>query len=79
MVETDGPVRFGGVEATPRLIPGVVERIAEVKGLRETEVAAEIFNTCRRFLPRVAEAEGKLKGLGGLGSHIYRGSRLRSR
>lgn len=47
LTETDGPVRFGGPfygkMTTPSFIPQVVKAIAETKGMKETDVTAQIL------------------------------------
>jgi len=53
LTETDGPVRFGGPfkgEMTkPSFIPLVVEAIAQIKGMKETEVADQILKNFANF------------------------------
>jgi len=47
LTETDGPVRFGGPfkgeMTTPSFIPSVVKAIAQIKSMKETEVADQIL------------------------------------
>ena len=47
LTETDGPVRywgpFKGERTTPSFITGIVEAIAELKGMKESDVADQIF------------------------------------
>jgi len=53
LTETDGPVRFGGPfkgEMTkPSFVPLVVEAIAQIKGMKETEVADQILKNFANF------------------------------
>ncbi|MFQ6086986.1 MAG: TatD family hydrolase [Candidatus Bathyarchaeia archaeon] len=53
LTETDGPVRFGGPfygkMTTPSFIPQVVKAIAEIKGMKETEVAGQILQNFTDF------------------------------
>jgi len=53
LTETDGPVRFGGPfkgEMTkPSFISLVVEAIAQIKGMKETEVADQILKNFANF------------------------------
>lgn len=53
LTETDGPVRFGGPfygkMTTPSFIPQVVKAIAETKGMKETDVAAQILRNFTDF------------------------------
>jgi len=54
LTETDGPVRFGGPfkgEMTkPSFIPIVVKAIAQIKDMKEAEVADQIFQNFTNFL-----------------------------
>jgi len=60
MAETDGPVKYRGpfqsVETTPSLIPRVVEKIAEIKGVPLSETAVQIVDNCRKVFAGVDEA-----------------------
>jgi TatD DNase family protein len=53
LTETDGPVRFGGPfygkMTTPSFIPQVVGAIAEIKGMKETDVAGQILRNFTEF------------------------------
>lgn len=53
LTETDGPVRFGGPfygkMTSPSFIPQVVKAIAEIKGMRETDVAGQILQNFTDF------------------------------
>jgi len=53
LTETDGPVRFGGPfygkMTTPSFIPQVVKAIAEIKGIKETDVAGQILQNFNDF------------------------------
>jgi TatD DNase family protein len=53
LTETDGPVRFGGPfygkMTTPSFIPQVVKAIAEIKGMKETNVADQILQNFTDF------------------------------
>lgn len=53
MTENDGPVRFGGPfygkMITPSFIPGVVKAIAEIRGMRETDVVGQILQNFTDF------------------------------
>ena len=53
LTETDGPVRFVGhffgKMTTPSFIPQVVKAIAETKGMKETDVAAQILRNFTDF------------------------------
>ena len=53
LTETDGPVRFGGPfygkMTTPSFIPQVVKAIAEIKGVKETDVAGRILQNFTEF------------------------------
>jgi len=61
LTETDGPVRYRGpfesLETTPTLIPMVVEKLAEVKGLKPDEVALQILKNCEKVFPAVQSLE----------------------
>ncbi len=47
LTETDGPVRFGGPfygkMTSPSFIPQVVKAVAEIKGVKETDVAKQVI------------------------------------
>lgn len=66
MVETDGPVRykgpFQGAETKPSLIPRVVAKLAEVKGVSLEEAASQILENCMEVFNGVEEALRRLKG-----------------
>ena len=53
LTETDGPVCFGGPfygkMTTPSFIPQVVEAVAEIKGMKETDVAGQILQNFTEF------------------------------
>jgi TatD DNase family protein len=53
LTETDGPVRFGGPFkgkiTKPSFIPLVVEAIAQIKGMKENEVADQIVKNFANF------------------------------
>lgn len=53
LTETDGPVRFGGPfygkMTTPSFIPQVVKAVAEIKGMKETDVAGQILQNFTDF------------------------------
>jgi len=53
LTETDGPLRFGGPfkgeMTTPSFIPLVVKAIAQIKDMKETEVADQIFQNFTDF------------------------------
>jgi len=53
LTETDGPVSFGGPfkgkMTSPAFIPLVVKAIAQIKGMRETEVADQILQNFTDF------------------------------
>jgi len=49
--ETDSPVPFRGKQARPEWIPGVVEKIAEVKSLPTARVEAAIEANFKKFFP----------------------------
>jgi len=54
LTETDGPVRFfkppfKGERTTPAFIPKIVDAIAEIKGMRVSEVAGEIVKNFEKF------------------------------
>jgi len=53
LTETDGPVRFGGPfkgeMTSPSFIPSVVKAIAQIKGMKETEVADRILKNFANF------------------------------
>ena len=53
LTETDGPVRFSGPfkgkMTTPSFIPSVVRSIAELKQMKETDVANQILQNFRQL------------------------------
>jgi TatD DNase family protein len=53
LTETDGPVRFGGPfygkMTTPSFVPRVVKAIAEIRNLKEAEVANQILRNFTEF------------------------------
>ena len=54
LTETDGPVRYLGKPfkdktTTPAFIPTVVEAMADVKGMKKSEVASQIFKNFAEF------------------------------
>jgi TatD DNase family protein len=57
LTETDGPVQYHGilqkVKTTPRLIPYVVEKLAEIKGTTIQEVAAHILRNSIAAFPKL--------------------------
>jgi TatD DNase family protein len=53
LTETDGPVRFGGPfygkMTTPSFVPQVVKAVAQIKRMKETDVAGQILQNFTDF------------------------------
>ena len=50
LLESDAPYKYRGLELEPRMIFSTIEVIAEVKGLKQEEVAEQLIKNSKRFL-----------------------------